>query len=40
MHLSHRRLLVPALLAIVCAAPAAQARREFTAEDMLKVSTG
>jgi dipeptidyl aminopeptidase/acylaminoacyl peptidase len=39
MHLSHRRLLVPALLAIVCAAPAAQARREFTAEDMLKVST-
>jgi dipeptidyl aminopeptidase/acylaminoacyl peptidase len=39
MHLSHRRLLVPALLAIACAAPAAQARREFTAEDMLKVST-
>ena len=39
MHLSHRRLLVPALLVIVCAAPAAQARREFTAEDMLKVST-
>jgi dipeptidyl aminopeptidase/acylaminoacyl peptidase len=39
MHLSHRRLLAPALLAIVCAAPAAQARREFTAEDMLKVST-
>lgn len=39
MDLSHRRLLVPVLLALACAAPAAQARREFTAEDMLKVGT-
>src|SRR6476469_1576120 len=39
MDLSHRRTLVPVLLALACAAPAAQARREFTAEDMLKVGT-